>query len=164
MQSAGLGLRAGRQHCPCVVAPTVAGSVAPTVAGSVAPTVAGSVAPTVAGSVAPTVAGHSPLNPDTPAELGLSRVGQPGDLPTKAVGTEPPPHDSAEGSNMDHDTAGTQGQAGPSRPDPGKAVLAFNAVVAAVGGTYASTHSLAVTVVAGCAGLVCAVLVTWKKK
>lgn len=65
---------------------------------------------------------------------------------------------------MDHDNmAGTNGSSGPGRPDPGKAVLAFNGVVATVGGTYASTHSLAVTVVAGCAGLACAVLVAWKR-
>ena len=65
---------------------------------------------------------------------------------------------------MDHDNmAGTHGPTGPGRPDPGKAVLAFNGVVAAVGGTYASTHSLPVTVLAGCAGLACAVLVAWKK-
>jgi hypothetical protein len=65
---------------------------------------------------------------------------------------------------MDHDnTAGTNGQAGPGLPDPGRAVLAVNGVIAAVGGTYASTHSLTVTVVAGCAGLVCAALVAWKK-
>lgn len=65
---------------------------------------------------------------------------------------------------MDHDDmAGTHGPAGPGRPDPGKVVLAANGVIAAVGGTYASTHSLAVTVVAGCAGLACAVLVAWKK-
>jgi hypothetical protein len=63
----------------------------------------------------------------------------------------------------DDNTADTRGAAGPGRPDPGKAVLAFNGVIAAVGGTYASTHSLAATVVAGCAGLACAVLVTWKK-
>jgi hypothetical protein len=71
---------------------------------------------------------------------------------------------------MDNDNmAGTRGPAGPGRPDPGgrpdpaKAVLAFNGVIAAVASAYASTHSLAVTVVAGCAGLACAVLVTWKK-
>jgi hypothetical protein len=65
---------------------------------------------------------------------------------------------------MDHDNmAGANGTPGPGRPDPGKVVLAFNGVIAAVGGTYASTHSLVVTVVAGCAGLACAVLVAWKK-
>jgi hypothetical protein len=65
---------------------------------------------------------------------------------------------------MDHDNmAGTHGPAGSGRPDPGKAVLAINGVIAAVGGTYASTHSLPATVVAGCAGLVCAALVAWKK-
>lgn len=65
---------------------------------------------------------------------------------------------------MDHDNlAGAGGTAGPDRPDPGKAILAVNGVIAAVGGTYASTHSLPVTVVAGCAGLVCAALLVWKK-
>jgi hypothetical protein len=66
--------------------------------------------------------------------------------------------------NMDHDNmVHAHGSAGPGRPDPGKAVLAVNGVIAAVGGTYASTHSLTVTVVAGCAGLACAALVAWKK-
>ena len=65
---------------------------------------------------------------------------------------------------MDHNNlAGMDGSAGPSRPDPGKAVLAVNGVIAAVSGTYASTHSLAVTVVAACAGLACAALFAWKK-
>jgi len=53
--------------------------------------------------------------------------------------------------------------AGPGRPDPGKTVLAVNGVIAAVGGTYASTHSIAATVVAGCAGLACAALIAWKR-
>jgi len=48
-------------------------------------------------------------------------------------------------------------------PDPGKIVLAVNSVIAAVGGTYASTHSVAATVIAGCAGLACAVVVVWKR-
>jgi hypothetical protein len=52
------------------------------------------------------------------------------------------------------------GQPGPR--DPGKIALAVNGVIAAVGGTYASTHSIAVTVVAGCAGLVCAAVIAWK--
>jgi L-serine deaminase len=65
---------------------------------------------------------------------------------------------------MDHDNApDSHGSAGPGRPDPGKAVLAVNGVIAAVSATYASTHSLAVTVVAGCVGLACAALVAWKK-
>jgi len=34
-------------------------------------------------------------------------------------------------------------------PRPGSAVLAVNGVIAAVGGTYANTHSLPVTVVDG---------------
>ena len=53
--------------------------------------------------------------------------------------------------------------AGPAGPNPGKTVLAVNSVVAAVGGTYASTHSIAATVVAGCAGLACAVVIAWKR-
>ena len=55
------------------------------------------------------------------------------------------------------------GTAGSGRPDPGKTVLAVNGVIVAVGGTYASTHSLAATVVAGCAGLACAALFARKK-
>jgi hypothetical protein len=50
-----------------------------------------------------------------------------------------------------------------ARPDLGKVVLAVNGVIASVGGAYASTHSLAVTVVAGCAGLGCAALFAWQK-
>jgi len=60
-------------------------------------------------------------------------------------------------------TEDVNGPAGPGRPDPGKAFLAVNGVIAAVGGTYASTHSLAATVVAGCAGLACAALFARKK-
>jgi hypothetical protein len=51
----------------------------------------------------------------------------------------------------------------PERPDSGKIILAVNSVVAAVGGTFASTHSIAATAVAGCAGLACAVVIVWKK-
>jgi hypothetical protein len=51
----------------------------------------------------------------------------------------------------------------PQRPDPGRAVLAVNAVIAAVGSTYAGTHSLGVTVMACCAGLACAALLAWKR-
>lgn len=50
---------------------------------------------------------------------------------------------------MDHSNLeGAGGTAGPNRPDPGKAILAVNGVIAAVSGTYASTHSLPATVVA----------------
>lgn len=48
-------------------------------------------------------------------------------------------------------------------PDPGKIVLAVNSVIAAVGGTFASTHSIAAIVVAGCAGLACAVVIARKR-
>jgi len=48
-------------------------------------------------------------------------------------------------------------------PDPGKMILAINGVIAAVGGTSASTHSLAATVVAGGVGLACAALFAWRK-
>jgi hypothetical protein len=42
-------------------------------------------------------------------------------------------------------------------------ILAINGVIAAVGGTSASTHSLAATVVAGGVGLACAALFAWRK-
>ena len=72
--------------------------------------------------------------------------------------------DTNGGSAVNHDDlADTNGPAGSERPDPGKVVLAVNGVIAAVGGTYASTHSLAATVVAGCAGLACAALLVWKR-
>jgi L-serine deaminase len=65
---------------------------------------------------------------------------------------------------MDNDNLPDSGSpAGSGHPDPGKAVLAVNGVIVAVGGTYASTHSLVATVVAGCAGLACAALFAWKK-
>jgi hypothetical protein len=63
---------------------------------------------------------------------------------------------------MYDDQPGTDHPAGSGRPDPGKAALAANGVIVAVGGTYASTHSLAATVVAGSAGLACAALFAWK--
>ena len=46
----------------------------------------------------------------------------------------------------------------PGRPDPG----AVTGVIAAVGATYVSTHSLAATVAAGCAGLACAAVFAWR--
>jgi hypothetical protein len=50
-----------------------------------------------------------------------------------------------------------RGPHGPGGPDPG----AVSAVIAAVGATYVSTHSLAATVVASCAGLACAAVLAW---
>ena len=64
---------------------------------------------------------------------------------------------------MYDDQPGTDHPVGSGLPDPGKAALAVNGVIVAVGGTYASTHSLAATVVAGCVGLACAALFAWKK-
>lgn len=65
---------------------------------------------------------------------------------------------------MDHDNGAVASDpAGAGRLDPGRAVLAVNGMIAAVGGTYASTHSLAATIVAGCAGLACAALLAWKR-
>jgi hypothetical protein len=55
------------------------------------------------------------------------------------------------------------GSAGGGGPDPGKVVLAVNSVIAAVGGTFASTHNITATVVAGGAGLACAVVIVWKR-
>jgi hypothetical protein len=67
-------------------------------------------------------------------------------------------------NDSDHGTpAAVDDPAEPRRPDPGKTVLAVNGVIAAVGGTYASTHSITATVVAGCAGLACAALIAWKR-
>ena len=37
-----------------------------------------------------------------------------------------------------------------------------NGVITAVGLTYVSTHSLAATVVAGCAGLACVAVCAWR--
>ncbi len=51
---------------------------------------------------------------------------------------------------------------GPGRPDPGKVFLIVNGVIVTLGGIYASTHSVPVTAVAGCA-LVPAMLYVWKK-
>jgi hypothetical protein len=55
------------------------------------------------------------------------------------------------------------GRPGGGGADPGKIVLAVNSVIAAVGGTYASTHSIAATVVAGGAGLAFAAVIVWKR-
>lgn len=72
--------------------------------------------------------------------------------------------DTNGGAAVNHDgPADANGPGGSGRPDPGKVVLAVNGVIAAVGGTYASTHSLAATMVAGCAGLACAALLVWKR-
>jgi hypothetical protein len=49
------------------------------------------------------------------------------------------------------------------RQDPGTVLLVVNGVIAGVGGSYAGTHSVAVTIMAGCAGLVTAALIVWKK-
>ena len=55
------------------------------------------------------------------------------------------------------------GSGGSGGADPGRVILAVNAVIASISGTYASTHSLAVTAVAGCVGVACAVLLAWKR-
>lgn len=52
-----------------------------------------------------------------------------------------------------------QGPYEPDRPDRG----AVNGVITAVGVTYVSTHSLAATVVAACAGLACAAVLAWRR-
>jgi hypothetical protein len=51
----------------------------------------------------------------------------------------------------------------PGGSDAGLVLLLVNGVIAAVGGSYAGTHSVIVTVVAGCAGVVTAALVVWKR-
>jgi hypothetical protein len=50
-----------------------------------------------------------------------------------------------------------------SRPDAGTVLLVVNSVIAAIGGSYAGTHSVAVTIMAGCAGVATAALVAWRK-
>jgi len=48
------------------------------------------------------------------------------------------------------------------KSDSAKVILVVNSVIAAVGGTYASTHSVTVTIAAGCAGLAAALLAVRK--
>ncbi len=50
-----------------------------------------------------------------------------------------------------------------NRPDAGTVLLVVNGVIAAIGGSYAGTHSVAVTVMAGCAGVATATLIVWKR-
>ena len=61
---------------------------------------------------------------------------------------------------MDSDSSAKTSQARhePGRPDP----AVVNGVITAVGLTYVSTHSLAATVVAGCAGLACVAVCAWR--
>jgi hypothetical protein len=49
------------------------------------------------------------------------------------------------------------------RPDAGTVLLVVNSVIAALDGSYAGTHSVAVTVIAGCAGVATAALIFWRK-
>jgi len=72
-------------------------------------------------------------------------------------GSTPPVGGPVQGGGPD------PGRPGSGGPDLGKIVLAVNSVIAAVGGTFTATHSLAATATAGCAGLVCAVVVAWKR-
>jgi hypothetical protein len=66
-------------------------------------------------------------------------------------------------ADQDRD-AGADGHDEEPRSAPGNALIVVNGVIAAVGGTYAATHSLAATIVAGCAGLACAVILSRKQK
>jgi hypothetical protein len=49
------------------------------------------------------------------------------------------------------------------KDDVGTVLLAVNGVIAAIGGSFDCTHSVVVTVMAGCAGVATAALVVWKK-
>ena len=69
--------------------------------------------------------------------------------------------DDGQGADSSLQASGSSGNSGNS--DPGKLILAINEVIVAVGGTFASTHSLAATVVAGCVGLACAALFARRK-
>lgn len=68
---------------------------------------------------------------------------------------------------MDHkEIEKAQAQVGSGRtggPDPWTALLVVNGVIAGIGGSYASTHSIPVTVMAGCGGVLTAALLVWKK-
>jgi hypothetical protein len=52
---------------------------------------------------------------------------------------------------------------GTGRPDAGTVLLIVNTVIAAVGASYAGTHSVAITVTAGCAGVATAALAVWSR-
>lgn len=56
-----------------------------------------------------------------------------------------------------------QGSGRRGGPDSGSVLLAINGVIAAIGGSYDGTHSVVVTVMAGCAGVATAALVVWRK-
>jgi hypothetical protein len=51
----------------------------------------------------------------------------------------------------------------PGRRDTGKVILLTNGIIVMAGSIYASTHSLAATAVAGCAGLASVVVYVWRK-
>jgi len=65
--------------------------------------------------------------------------------------------------NGDDSAAGGAAHGG-GGPDPVKVMIAVNGVIASIGGTYASTHSLAVTIVAACVGVACTALFAWRRK
>lgn len=70
--------------------------------------------------------------------------------------------DKSAASADDSSSSSHEPEAGNGKQDPAKVVLVVNSVIAAVGGTYASTHSVTVTIAAGCAGLTAAVLAVRK--
>jgi len=51
----------------------------------------------------------------------------------------------------------------PGRRDTGKVILLANGIIVMAGSVYASTHSVAATAVAGCAGLSSVVVYVWRK-
>jgi hypothetical protein len=51
----------------------------------------------------------------------------------------------------------------PGRRDTGKVILLTNGIIVMAGSIYASTHSVAATAVAGCAGLASVVVYVWRK-
>ena len=51
----------------------------------------------------------------------------------------------------------------PSRRDTGKVILLTNGIIVMAGSIYASTHSVAATALAGCAGLASVVVYVWRK-
>jgi hypothetical protein len=51
----------------------------------------------------------------------------------------------------------------PGRRDTGKVILLTNGIIVMAGSIYASTHSVAATTLAGCAGLASVVVYVWRK-
>jgi hypothetical protein len=67
------------------------------------------------------------------------------------------------GKDEGKDVSTSEGAGRRTAPDAGTLVLVFSGVVTAIGGSYAGTHSVAVTLMAGCAGVAITALTVWRK-